>query len=41
VITLLCEAGINAEAEGYSAVVIDCTAELGAGVGALRSTLDI
>ena len=35
------EAGINAEAEGYSAVVIDCTAELGAGVGALRSTLNI
>ena len=35
------EAGIHAEAEGYSAVVIDCTAELGAGVGALRSTLNI
>lgn len=35
------EAGINAQAEGYHAVVIDCTAELGSGVGALRSTLDI
>ena len=35
------EAGIRAEAEGYAAVVIDCTAELGAGVGALRSTLSI
>ena len=35
------EAGINAEDEGYSAVVVDCTAELGSGVGALRSTLSI
>ena len=35
------EAGIRAQDEGFCAVVVDCTAELGAGVGALRSTLDI